>query len=42
MATIGATAMLHKAGQPSVVMLASHDVILFIAALTGVAMFGRF
>lgn len=42
MATIGATAMLHKAGQPSAVMLASHDVILFIAALTGVVIFGRF
>lgn len=41
MATIGTTAMLHKAGQPSATMLAFHDVILFIAALVGVALFGR-
>lgn len=42
MATIGTTATLHKAGQPSVTMLAFHDVILFIAAFVGVALFGRF
>jgi MFS family permease len=42
MATIGATATLHKAGQPSAIMLALHDVILFFAALVGVGLFGRF
>lgn len=42
MATIGATASLHKDAQPSATMLAFHDVILFIAALVGVTLFGRF
>ena len=42
MATIGATATLHRDGHPSAFILASHDVILFIAALLGVSIFGRF
>ena len=42
MATIGATAALYKEGQPSALMLASHDMMLFFAALIGVALFGRF
>gem|GEM_PF-840378 len=36
------TTTLHKAGQPSATMLAIHDVILFIASLVDVALFGGF
>ena len=42
MATIGATAAIHRAGHPSASSLAAHDVILFLGALTGAALFGRF
>ena len=42
MATIGATATLHHEGRPSAAMLALHDGALFLAALIGVALFGRF
>lgn len=41
MATIGSTAALHRAGHPSTLSLAAHDMILFLSALAGAAMFGR-
>jgi hypothetical protein len=41
MATIGATAALHRAGRPSPTALALHDVALFLAAMLGAAIFGR-
>lgn len=42
MATIGATAAIHRAGHPSAFSLAVHDVVLFLGALTGAVLFGRF
>ena len=36
-ATIGATAWLHQSGRPSALMLASHDLLLFLGAMAGVA-----
>ena len=42
MATIGSTAAIHRAGHPSSLSLAAHDVILFLGALIGAASFGRF
>lgn len=42
MATIGSTAAIHRAGHPSAFSLAMHDVILFLGALTGAALFGQF
>jgi MFS family permease len=41
MATIGSTAAIHRAGHPSAISLAAHDVILFLGALTGAMLFGR-
>lgn len=41
MATIGATAALHRAGRPSPSALALHDIALFLAAMLGAAAFGR-
>ena len=41
MATIGATAALHRSGHPSASVLALHDIILFLSALAGAAAFGR-
>lgn len=41
MATIGATAALHRAGRPSATALAFHDVTLFLAAMLGAVLFGR-
>lgn len=41
MATIGATAALHRAGRPTPVALALHDMALFLAAMLGAAIFGR-
>lgn len=41
MATIGATAALHRAGRPSPSALALHDIALFLAAMLGAAVFGR-
>ncbi len=40
-ATIGATAMIHRAGRPSMRALALHDISLFLAAMAGAALFGR-
>lgn len=40
-ATIGSTAMMHRAGRPSVHALALHDISLFLAAMAGAALFGR-
>jgi hypothetical protein len=40
-ATIGATAMIHRAGRPSVATLALHDMSLFLAAMAGAALFGQ-
>ena len=36
-ATIGSTAWLHQAGRPSALMLACHDLLLFLGAMAGVA-----
>ena len=36
-ATIGATAWLHQSGRPTAMMLACHDLFLFLGAMSGVA-----
>ena len=36
-ATIGATAWLHQSGRPTALMLACHDLLLFLGAMAGVA-----